>query len=229
MGAVPTRSARTTSPEAKRTASRPAPVTTWSLVTACPAASQMNPVPDCTPVPSFSIGIWPDSAGSPTTCTTEGETRSNTWMVVRSRSDSSPRASTGRGEVALNSSRSTYGCRAIAASRTAMRTRAAREKRLFTAFSGSTQGDRQSPAQSPVMCRLPTAQAGRGDYKSSPLYGQGLADCVGAALRDARHCHDQSTSPLLASHFWMSPATWSLFLSIMIMCELPFRPMSGRS
>ena len=39
----------------------------------------------------------------------------------------------------------------------------------------------------------------------------------------------QSERPLLTSHFWIRSATWPLFLSIMIMCELPCRPASGRS
>ena len=39
----------------------------------------------------------------------------------------------------------------------------------------------------------------------------------------------QSDSPLATSHLSISPAIWSLFLSIIIMCELPVMPASGRS
>src|SRR5712671_3397333 len=35
--------------------------------------------------------------------------------------------------------------------------------------------------------------------------------------------------PLPSSHFWIRPATSALFLSIMIMCELPLMPACGRS
>src|SRR5882724_3286435 len=35
--------------------------------------------------------------------------------------------------------------------------------------------------------------------------------------------------PLPSSHFWIRPATSALFLSIMIMCELPLMPTCGRS
>src|SRR4029079_3882182 len=44
------------------------------------------------------------------------------------------------------------------------------------------------------------------------------------ALRGA-----QSENPFDDSHVSISPATWSLFLSIIIMCELPLIPRSGRS
>jgi len=39
----------------------------------------------------------------------------------------------------------------------------------------------------------------------------------------------QSQSPLASSHLFISSAIWSLFLSIIIMCELPLIPRSGKS
>jgi hypothetical protein len=45
----------------------------------------------------------------------------------------------------------------------------------------------------------------------------------------ARGRVDQSISFLSTSHFWIIPAISSEFLSIIIMCELPLMPASGRS
>jgi hypothetical protein len=39
----------------------------------------------------------------------------------------------------------------------------------------------------------------------------------------------QSENPLDSSHLFISSAIWSLFLSIIIMCELPLMPTSGKS
>src|ERR1700674_355318 len=84
-------------PEASRTATSVVPSTTWLLVTILPASSQTNPVPDCTPSLS-SLAKYPPPL-RPTTCTTEGDTRSNTAMIDRSASERLPRGSIGRGAV----------------------------------------------------------------------------------------------------------------------------------